>query len=134
MAKILLNDEFEMNGKLSISRTLNESGDGFIVTGTFATHLYIEDIHTLESARYKVYGVEVFQEMFGSDDYDIVYNFQATMLKIKGPQKNGIGYILYQKEMDQIEEEMYKNDHPILGGIGEQYKDMYEKGDDEDDK
>lgn len=134
MAKIILNDEFEVNGKLSISRTLNEQGDGFIVTGTFATHLYIEDIHTLESPRYKVYGVEVFQEMFGSDDYDIVYNFQATILKIKGAIKDGIGFILYPKEMEAIEEEMYKNDHPVLGGIGEQYKDMYKKGDDEDDK
>ena len=24
-----------------------------------------------------------------------------------------------------IEEEMYKDDHPILGGIGKEYKDMY---------
>lgn len=129
MATIMINDELKVNGKLSISRQLNEEGDGFIITGSFATHLYIEDIHMLESPRYKLYGVEVFQEMFGSDDYDIVYNFQAISLEIKGVMKKGIGYILYQSEIEQIEKEMYKNDHPVLGGIGEQYKDMYKKGD-----
>ena len=33
-----------------------------------------------------------------------------------------------------IEDEMYKNDHPILGGIGEQYKDMFIESTEEEDE
>lgn len=132
MAKIILNDEIEMNGKMSISRTLNEEGNGFIIMGSFATHLYIEEIQSLESPRYKVEGIEVYQEVFGSDDYDIVYNFKAKSLELLDTIVDGIGFILYSSEMKKIEDVMYKNQHPILGDIGEQYKDIV-KGDDEDD-
>ena len=70
-------------------------------------------------------GVEVYQESFGSDDYDILYYFTAKSLMLKDHIEDGIGYILYSDEMRMIEEEMYKDDHPILGGIGKEYKDMY---------
>jgi hypothetical protein len=87
--------------------------------------LYYESIKTLESERFALSGIEVYQEAFGSDDYDILYYFTAKKLQIKDHMEDGIGYILYSDEMRMIEEEMYKNDHPILGGIGEEYKDMY---------
>lgn len=125
MAKIIINNEVRANGKLSATRTLNEEKNGFIISGVFASHLYYESIKTLESNRFSLSGVEVYQEAFGSDDYDILYYFTAKSLHLKDHIEDGIGYILYSDEMRMIEEEMYKNDHPILGGIGEQYKGMY---------
>lgn len=135
MANIIINNRIVSKGKLSVSRTLNETKDGFIITGTFASHLYYEDIKSLESNRFKVSGVQVYEEGFGSDDYNIIYNFVADKFILKDTMQDGIGYILYNEEINQIEDEMYKNEHPILGDIGEQYKDMYlkEEEDDEDD-
>ena len=134
MAQIIINNRISANGKLSVSRALNETKDGFIISGVFASHLYYEDIKTLESNRFKVSGVQVYQESFGSDDYDILYHFVADKFILKDTMQDGIGYILYGDEMQMIEDEMYKNDHPILGGIGEEYKDMYikEEGDEDD--
>lgn len=125
MAKIIINDEVRANGKLSATRTLNEEKNGFIISGVLASHLYYENIKSLESNRFILTGVEVYQEAFGSDDYDILYYFTAKKLILKDHIENGIGYILYSDEMRMIEEEMYKDDHPIMGGIGKQYKDMF---------
>lgn len=133
MANIIINNRFSANGKLSVDRTLNETKDGFIITGVFASHLYYEDIKSLESNRFKVSGVQVYQESFGSDDYNILYHFIADKFTLKDLMQDGIGYILYGEEMEMIEDEMYKNDHPILGDIGEQYKDMYVREEEDED-
>lgn len=133
MANIIINNRFSANGNLSVSRVLNETRDGFIVTGIFASHLYYEDIKSLESNRFKVSGVQVYQEDFGSDDYNILYRFVADKFTLKDTMQDGIGYILYGEEMKMIEDEMYKDEHPILGGIGEQYKDMYIKEEEENE-
>lgn len=135
MANIIINNRISANGKLSVDRMLNETKDGFIIAGVFASHLYYEDIKSLESNRFKVSGVQVYKESFGSDDYNILYHFIADKFILKDTMQDGIGFILYSKEMEMIENEMYKDEHPILGGIGEQYKDMYikEEEDDEDD-
>lgn len=133
MANIVINNKIYANGNLSVARSLNETKDGFIITGAFASHLYYEDIKSLESNRFKVSGVQVYQESFGSDDYNIIYHFIADKFILKDVIDDGIGYILYGEEIEMIENEMYKNEHPILGDIGEQYKDMYIKKDSEED-
>lgn len=133
MANIIINNRISANGKLSVDRMLNETKDGFIIAGVFASHLYYEDIKSLESNRFKVSGVQVYKESFGSDDYNILYHFIADKFILKDTMQDGIGFILYSKEMEMIENEMYKDEHPILGSIGKQYKDMYIKEDDEDD-
>lgn len=132
MANIIINSRIVSKGRLSVSRTLNETKDGFIITGMFASHLYYEDIKSLESNRFKVSGVQVYEESFGSDDYNILYHFVANKFTLKDSVEDGIGYILYNEEIEQIENEMYKDEHPILGGIGEQYKDMYIKEEDDE--
>lgn len=135
MAKIIINNEIRANGKLSVSRAINEEETGFIISGIFATHLYYEDIKTLDSNRFSLSGVKVYQESFGSDDYDILYHFTAKSMHLKDAIEDGVGFILYSEEMKMIEDEMYKDDHPILGGIGAEYKDMVideEEGDEDD--
>ena len=133
MANIIINNRFSANGKLSVDRTLNEAKDGFIITGVFAPHLYYDDLKRLDSNRLKVSGAQVYRESFGSDDYNILYHFIADKFTLKDLMQDGIGYILYGEEMEMIEDEMYKNDHPILGDIGEQYKDMYVREEEDED-
>lgn len=133
MANIIVNNKLTVKGKLTVNRTINEDKTGFIISGIFATHLYHEDIKSLETNRFFISGIEVFSESYGSDDYNINYNFIAKNFKLKDIMDEGVGYILYFDEMQEIEKEMYKNEHPVLGDIGEEYKDMC-KNDDEDEE
>lgn len=147
MAKIIINDDLQVNGKLSFERGLVEEAyidtDGsqktkqsFRIEGVLSTHLYFDDIEKLETNRYELEGVEVYKEAFASDDYNILYYFTARRLNILGSNQKGVTYILYGEEMKMIENEMYKDEHPILGDIGAEFKEMYLKNDEEesDDK
>lgn len=129
MAEIIINDKIRANGKFSFNRFFDSERNIVEIRGVFATHLYYEDIRSLESPRFKLKGLEVYEQSFGSDDYDIVYHFIAKDFELKDVIDDGIGYILYSEEMQMIEDEMYKNDHPILGGIGEIYKNMIREED-----
>lgn len=133
MASIIVNNKVKAKGKVSVSRSLNEEKDGFVITGAFSSHLYYEDIKTLETSRFKISGIEVYQESFGSDDFNINYYFIAKKFKLKDIMNDGIGFILYGEEMKMIEDEMYKNEHPVLGDIGEEYKYMFIEDDDEEE-
>lgn len=133
MAKLVINDNLLIKGKLSFERALNEEGTAFIIQGVLSTHLYFDDIEKIDSNRFTLDGVEVYKETFGSDDYNILYHFTAKQLEVLGYKQNGATYLLYGEEMKMIEDEMYKDEHPILGDIGKEYKDMY-KEDDEEEK
>jgi hypothetical protein len=124
MAKVIINDNLSVNGKVTFNRTVNEDKTGFVIQGVLSTHLYFDDITSIETKRYKLTGVEVFQEAFGSDDYNIGYYFTCSNVEVLGQEAEGVTFILYPSEMKMIEDEMYKNEHPILGDIGEQYKEM----------
>lgn len=131
MAKIVVNENLKVNGKLTFEREINEQGTGFNISGVFATHLYFEDITSLDTPRFSLKGIEVYRESFGSDDYNILYHFTAESIEVFGTKIDDAYYVLYGEEIKMIEDEMYKNDHPILGDIGEEYKSMY-KDDDSD--
>ena len=134
MASIKINDNLEVNGNLTFTRTLVTNEEGklcFDINGVLSTHLYFDDINSLETARYILNDVEVYQESFGSDDYNIIYLFKAKDIEIKGVEIEGAKFILYPEEIEKIEKEMYKNDHPVLGNIGEQYKDIVKEEDEE---
>lgn len=103
MARICLNEDVVLNGRLSITRTLLEDNKTVVITGVLATHYYIEEIKTLETYRYKLEGVEVYSESFGSDDFDIIYNFKAKELINRFGSSN-----LSEKEIMKYEEEIYK--------------------------
>lgn len=144
MAKIIVNDNLQVNGKLNIERSLVEENyvdqEGNIKTrqslkieGILSTHLYFEDIEKLETNRYELLDVEIYKEAFASDDYNILYYFTAKRLNVKGSNQDGVVFILYSDEMKMIEEEMYKDEHPILGDIGTEYKDMFVKDDESEE-
>lgn len=86
MAQIKINTETFVNGKCSITRVSDPTEvDKFNTrtVGILSTHPYFEDIHTIETERYLLTGVEVQQEDFGSNDYNIKYSFTAEDLIIK---------------------------------------------------
>lgn len=124
MAKININNKLLLNGKLTFNRKLNEDGKSVTITGLLLTHLYFDEINSIETERYILNNVNVYQESFGSDDYNIGYLFNCSDLQIKGVESDGAKFILFPEEMKKIEDEMYKDDHPILGDIGKQYKDV----------
>lgn len=134
MAKLVINEELRVNGKLTLRRVVNEDRTGFNIEGLLATHLYFDDINHIDTSRFSVSGIKVYEENFGSDDYNILYHFTADSIEVFGAEENGVFYILYGEEMKMIESEMYKNDHPTLGDIGEEYKDMILKDDERNEE
>ena len=104
MAKISVNGEFVVNGKLTVNRFL-DANKNIVVEGVFATHYYFEEITSLESLRYELTGIEVVSEIFGSDDFDIVYNFKADNLDVKNGYTN-----LSVEDINKFENLIYKED------------------------
>ena len=121
MAKIVVNGDLKVNGKVTFRRVVNEDKSGFVIEGIFSTHLYFENITSLDMSRFALKDIEVYEEDFGSDDYNILYHFKAKSLKVFGAEEKGVYYVLYGEEMKMIEEEMYKDSHPTLGAIGKEY-------------
>lgn len=56
---------------------------GSTITGMLATREYIEELHRIESERFILNGVDVFREGFGSNEYYILYHFNAKELTVK---------------------------------------------------
>lgn len=137
MARILINDNLAVNGKLTFARRKNEEGSAFIISGLLQTHLYIDDIKSLETPRFILKDVDVFEEDFGSDDYNIIYKFTCRNIDVKGYNEKGISYCITTKEMEVIEDMIYKNQHPVLGVIGEEFteatKDFYKEEGEKDE-
>ena len=84
--EIKINKDRFVEGKFTVKQRLveDEKGNGNVVVhGIFSTHDYIEELNTLESERYLLLGVKVFEETFGTNDYEITYEFTAESLTIK---------------------------------------------------
>lgn len=113
MAKVSVNDEYVVNGVLTVKRFIEDKETNTIgITGTFACHYYFEEIHKLETYRYSITGIEVQEEVFSSDNFDIVYNFTAEAID----NKQGISY-LTNEEIEKIEKEIYGKDGYVLGTV-----------------
>lgn len=86
MARLMINDNITVDGKLTVNRTLVENDDGsqsIVVQGALRTKKYIEEIDRIDSPRFSVEGVNVVQESFGSEEEEIVYTFIANSLEIE---------------------------------------------------
>lgn len=115
MAKILINGNREVNGKLSISRGLV---DGEIAVGAvLTTHRYFEEITEIESERYLLTDVEIIREDFGTNDFDIQYTLSAGDLEVKDGETN-----LPKDVIEKIEQETYKTEEQELF-----HKEVYSK-------
>jgi hypothetical protein len=79
MFKVKVNEAFETYGLISFS--IREEEGGYVKEGIFKTHLYIEEIDTLECDRFIITGINVISESFGSTDPFIVYYFSFDMFE-----------------------------------------------------
>ncbi len=86
MAQVKINKDRFVEGKFTVKQRLVKDEEGnstVVVHGIFSTHDYIEELNMLESERYLIRGVEVFEETFGTNDYEITYEFSAESLTVK---------------------------------------------------
>lgn len=101
MYNVIINNEIETMGLITFQIT--KQGDSLITEGLLKTHLYIEEIDTLECDRFKLSGIDVYSEAFGSTDIFNLYRFTFTNFEIKdlGNSLDEQDLIeLYKKELE----------------------------------
>lgn len=113
MAKIIIttdeNELIEVQGRMTfeVNKIEDETGNVTLVTsGQLSMHNYIEGIIGIESARYKLTDVEIVREIFGTNDFNILYEFVLTdgySFEVKEDVLNEI-------EIKEIEDKEYKED------------------------
>lgn len=106
-----------VKGRLTFETKLIENENGeeeILITGSMTTHRYIDDINKIESSRYILKNVKVFNEVFGSEDFNILYNFTAEEYSIKNGETN-----LSEEMVEELEKEIYKDDDSKLWEGGE---------------
>ena len=66
MYKIIIKDEINTLGLITFQ--IRKEGDSLIKEGLLKTHLYVEEINTLECKKFKINNIDVFAETFWSSD------------------------------------------------------------------
>ncbi len=104
MSLLLINNEKTVLGMVTAERVLEEyvnekniSCHRVITTGVLDSQSYIEEIEIIESDRYKISGITVVKEVFGSEDNRISYYFVAEKIEIL----NNDIYIEFEKGKDK---------------------------------
>lgn len=112
MAKIIItndnNEEIQVEGRMTfkVSKAIKEDGtETMICLGQLATHKYFEEITKIETDRFILENVEVTDETFGTNDFNILYEFEV----------HNYGWTikedyLSKKTIKRIELEEYKDD------------------------
>ena len=101
MFKIKITDSIETLGLITFQ--IRKDGDILIREGLLKTHLYVEEIDTLECDRFRLEGIDVYAEAFGSSDIFNLYTFTYELFSIK---ETGEGLseeeliLLYKKELN----------------------------------
>lgn len=85
MSKLLINDSIELDGKFTIEQEANKSVKPVIIykRGILEINSYIEDIYKLENDKYVVTGIDVYREIFASEENSIGYEFTYKDYKRK---------------------------------------------------
>ena len=112
MAKIIItndnNEEIQVEGRMTfkVSKAIKEDGtDTMICLGQLATHKYFEEITKIETDRFILENVEVTDETFGTNDFNILYEFEVHNYGWTIKE----GY-LSEETIKRIELEEYKDD------------------------
>lgn len=118
MAKIIItndkNEEILVNGRMTfkVSKAIDEDGDETMVClGQLTTHKYFEEINKIETDRFILENVEVTDETFGTNDFDILYDFQVHNFGWSIKEN-----YLSEETIEKIEKLEYENDE------GDKYK------------
>lgn len=87
MYNIIINDSIETLGLITF-RISKDANDNLIREGYLKTHLYVEEINTLECDRFRLEGIDVYLEAFGSTDIFNLYQFTYQRFEIKKTGEN----------------------------------------------
>ena len=101
MYNIIINNSINTLGLITFQ--IRKEGELLIKEGILKTHLYIEEIDTLECDRFKINGVDVFAEAFGSTDIFNLYTFTYEDFEMKELGENHKEedlIALYDKELE----------------------------------
>lgn len=100
MAKLIITTDekevIEVQGRMTFESIRNAEGK-LDTYGQLVTHKYIDGIDKIESSRYILETVNVTREVFGTNDFNILYEFQLED-----------GYEYYVKEDVLTDEEIKK--------------------------
>ena len=102
MYNIIINETIKTLGLITFQITKDDN-DNLIKEGILKTHLYIEEIESLECDRFKLIGIDVYSESFGSTDMFILYRFTFDKFGIKDTDENLTEeelIALYDKELE----------------------------------
>lgn len=112
MAKILITtgdgEVIETQGKMTFEtiKKEDEHGDIYFETiGQLAIHEYIVDIDKIESARYLLENVDVYREVYGTDDFNILYEFTANGINVSVKESN-----MDKGKIDALRKKEYENE------------------------
>ena len=112
MAKILITtgdgEVIETQGKMTFEtiKKEDEHGDIYFETiGQLAIHEYIVDINKIESARYLLENVDVYREVYGTDDFNILYDFTANGIDVSVKESN-----MDKGKIDALRKKEYENE------------------------
>ena len=81
MYNVIINDTIETLGLITFQ--IRKEGESLIKEGLLKTHLYVEEINTIECSRFRLEGIEVYAESFGSTDIFNLYHFTYEYFDIK---------------------------------------------------
>ena len=81
MYNVIINDTIETLGLITFQ--IRKEGESLIREGLLKTHLYVEEINTIECNRFRLEGIEVYAESFGSTDIFNLYHFTYEYFDIK---------------------------------------------------
>ena len=112
MAKILITtgdgEVIETQGKMTFEtiKKEDEHGDIYFETiGQLAIHEYIVDIDKIESGRYLLENVDVYREVYGTDDFNILYEFTANGINVSVKESN-----MDKGKIDALRKKEYENE------------------------
>ena len=121
MARILITtgdgEVIETQGKMTFEtiKKEDEHGDIYFETiGQLAIHEYIVDIDKIESARYLLENVDVYREVYGTDDFNILYEFTANGVNVSVKESNmdkGKIDVLRKKEYEKEDCKDWEGDY-----------------------
>lgn len=85
MSKIRINDNEVVEGSFSFHVFLDKNSNVplLIIEGVFETAARISEIRMLENQRYKLTGVTVQDEAYGSEEDTVAYTFLADKYEVK---------------------------------------------------
>lgn len=84
MSMIRINDSFDIEGKFSFEVSYDRGKNPVIteISGIITARGYLPDVRTIENERYRLGGVFVYKESYGSEEDEMAFHFVAKTFAI----------------------------------------------------